>query len=172
MLKIKAAVGAAVAVIAIGGLVTIAPPASAVLCGYPPVECPAGDTNPPVDQPIGNSPASRAQAGMTLPSQDTADQTPPSKPPAPPSKNAIGDAPKIPAARGDIVKVRTDVAPKVTYRVLVKRDSGPYNFVGTVIAKADGSVDLPAVQFDRKGTYTFALQDGTGTTIYVRVEVA
>ena len=39
-------------------------------------------------------------------------------------------------------------------------------------ADANGNVTLPAVQFDRLGTYTFALQDGTGSTSYVRVEVS
>ncbi|MHB1166226.1 MAG: hypothetical protein ACYC3K_13510 [Candidatus Nanopelagicales bacterium] len=147
-----------------------APPASAALCGYPPVEC-GTDTNPPTEQPIGETPRAQAQAGMTLPSQGTADDTPPTPPPAPPSVNAIGEAPKIPATRGDVVKVRTDVEPGVTYRVKVKRNAGPYNFVGTVTGGPGGKVNLPAVQFDRKGLYTLALEDGDGSTFYVKVNI-
>ncbi len=170
MSKIKATVGAAIATVAVAGMVTIAPPASAALCGYPPVECAVGSTNPPEEQPIGATPAARAQAGMTLPDESTAKDTPPTKTPEP-AVNAIGESPKVPASRGDVVKLKPVVKPAITYRVLVKRNSGPYNFIGTVTADANGNVTLPAVQFDRNGTYTFALQDGAGNTNYVRVEV-
>ncbi len=156
---------------ATGLVMAIAPSASAELCGYPPVECQTGSTNPPQEQPIGATPLARAQAGMTLPSQSVAEELPPTRPADPPAQNAIGESPKVPAARGDVVKLRTDADSGVTYRVLVKRNDGPYNFIGTVIGGANGNVTLPAVQFDRRGLYTFALQDGKGTTLYVKVNV-
>ena len=171
MSKIRMAIGAAVAGVALVGTVLVAPPASALLCGYPPVECPAGETNPPEEQRIGATPAAAAQAGMTLPSQETADQTPPTRPQDPPSVNAIGQAPRVPATRGDTVRLRSDAEAGVTYRVLVKRNDGPYNFIGVITANAGGGVTLPAVQFDRRGTYTFALQGSDGTTLYMRVNV-
>ncbi|MDI1289986.1 MAG: hypothetical protein PSX37_08585, partial [bacterium] len=108
--------GTAVAAIAVTGLVLSAPSASAALCGYPPVECAAGDTNPPTDTPIGETPREQAQAGMTLPDQQTADATPPTKPADPPAKDAIGEAPKVTASKGDVVKLRADATPAVTYR--------------------------------------------------------
>ncbi len=169
MSRIKATIGAAVAVIAVGGLVTIAPPASAALCGYPPVECATGATNPPDEQPIGATPAARAQAGMTLPSEETAKETPTTRVADPATK--IGESPKVSATRGDVVKVRAVVDEGITYRVLVKRNDGPYNFVGTVTSGPNGAVTLPAIQFDRRGTYTFALQDGAGGTSYIKVTV-
>ena len=172
MSKIKMAIGAAVAGVALVGTVMVAPPASALLCGYPPVECPAGSTNPPENQQIGATPAARAQAGMTLPSQDAAVETPPTRPPAPPSVDAIGTAPRVPAERGDTVRLRSQAEPSTQYRVLVKRNDGPYNFIGVITANAGGGVTLPAVQFDRRGVYTFALQGSDGTTLYMRVDVA
>ena len=69
------------------------------------------------------------------------------------------------------MKIRTAVEPNITYRVLVKRNAGPYNFIGTVTAGPGGNITLPTVQFDRNGTYTFALQAGDGDTAYVRVDV-
>ena len=129
------------------------------------------NTNPPEPQRIGATPAAAAQAGMTLPSQSDAKSTPPTAPPKPPSVNKIGEAPKIPATRGDAVKVKTTVAQSVTYRVSVKRNDGPYNFIGTVTSSANGAITLPTVQFDRRGTYTFAVTSGNGSTYYVRVAV-
>ena len=167
----KAAVAVA-AVATVAGTVLVAPAASAALCGYPPVECPAGSTNPPEAEQIGATPAARAQAGMTLPSEETTRETPRTAPPGPPSVTRIGEAPRIPAERGDTVRVRTSVEPATVYRVKVKRNDGPYNFIGTVTGRANGSVDLPAIQFDRRGVFTFALEDGAGSTFYVRVDVA
>jgi len=109
---------------------------------------------------------------MTLVSQEVAENTAPVAPKSPPSENKIGAAPKIAAERGDAVKVRTQVDSGVTYRVKVKRNDGPYNFVGTVTGSANGTVTLPTIQFDRRGTYTIALESGTGTTFYVKVEVS
>lgn len=172
MSRIRKSFAVMIATVAIGGgIVAIAPSASAALCGYPPVECPVTDTNPPEPQRIGATPAAAAQAGMTLPSQETARETPPTAPPAKPSVNKIGEAPRIPAERGDTVRVRTTVTPATTYRVKVKRNDGPYNFVGTVTANANGSITLPAIQYDRRGTYTIALEDGAGSTFYVKVDV-
>lgn len=165
-------VGPIAAGMLVSGVLVAAPSANAELCGYPPVECPVGTTNPPEEQRVGSTPAARAQAGMTLPAQETAAETPPTRPPAPPAQNAIGEAPRTEAQRGDVVRLRPEVAASTRYRVLVKRESGPYNFIGIVTASANGNVVLPAVQFDRRGTYTFALQDGTGTTLYVRVVVS
>lgn len=170
MSKIKATIGAAIATIAIGGMVIVAPPASAALCGYPPVECPAGTTNPPEPQPIGGTPREQAQSGMTLPDEATAKATPPTRAPEPATK--IGDSPKIAADKGEVVKVRAVLDDNVTYRVLVKRNDGVYNFVGTVTSGPSGGVTLPAIQFDRAGTYTIALQDGTGGTSYIKVTVS
>lgn len=153
------------------GVLVAAPSANAILCGYPPVECPAGDTNPPEEQRVGATPAARAQAGMALPSQEEAAAVPPTAPPAPPSVNAIGEAPRIEANRGDVVRLRTQAEAGLTYRVLVKRNAGPYNFIAVIQANADGRVVLPAVRFDRIGTYTFALQGSDGETLYVRVDV-
>ena len=172
MSKIKMAIGAAVACVALVGTVFVAPPASALLCGYPPVECPAGDTNPPEAERIGATPAAAAQAGMTLPSQETAAETPPTRPPARPSVDAIGAAPRVQAERGDTVRLRSlGAEASATYRVLVKRNDGPYNFIGVITANASGGVTLPAVQFDRRGLFTFALQGSDGTTLYMRVNV-
>lgn len=167
----KTLAGLAAGAMLVTGMVLSAPSASALLCGYPPVECPVGDTNPPEEQPIGATPAARAQAGMTLPSQEVAAETPPTRPPAPPAQNAIGESPRVQANRGDVVRLRPEVEASTTYRVLVKRNSGPYNFIGVVTSSANGNIVLPAVQFDRAGTYTFALQDGAGNTLYVRVVV-
>lgn len=169
MSKIKATVGAAIATIAIAGMVVVAPPASAALCGYPPVECATGSTNPPEDQPIGDTPRAQAQAGMTLPSEETAKDTPPTR--VPEAANAIGASKKLVADKGDVVKLRPKLEASTTYRVLVKRNDGPYNFIGTVSSNPGGNVTLPAVQFDRAGTYTFALQDGEGGTSYIKVVV-
>ena len=170
MSKMKATIGAAVASFAIAGLVIVAPPASAALCGYPPVECPAGSTNPPTEQPIGDTPRAQAQAGMTLPSEETAKDTPPTR--VPETANAIGASKKLAVDKGEVVKLRPKVEASTTYRVLVKRNDGPYNFIGTVTSNPGGNVTLPAVQFDRAGTYTFALQDGQGGTEYIKVEVS
>jgi len=109
---------------------------------------------------------------MTLVSQSTTNQTPPTVPPAPPSVNARDGAPRVSAYRGDVVRLRTAAYPRVEYRVKVMRHSGPYHFIGTVTAGANGSVTLPAIQMDRSGNYTLALEDGGGTTYYISVVVA
>jgi len=70
-----------------------------------------------------------------------------------------------------VVKVRATLEGGITYRVLVKRNDGVYNFIGTVTSGPNGAVTLPAIQFDRNGTYTIALQDGTGGTNYIKVTV-
>lgn len=171
MSRMKWIAGLGAGVMLASGMVLTASPASALLCGYPPVECPVGDTNPPEPERIGATPAAAAQAGMTLPSQETAAVTPPTRPPAPPSQNAIGEAPRVEAQRGDVVRLRPQVEASTQYRVLVKRNDGPYNFIGVVTSTAGRNVVLPAVQFDRRGTYTFALQGSDGTTLYVRVVV-
>jgi hypothetical protein len=107
---------------------------------------------------------------MTLVSQSTASETPVTRTPAPPSER-LADAPRIPADRGDTVRVRTQADPGVTYQVRVKRNDGPYNFISRVTGAANGNITLPAIQFDRRGLYTYALTDNAGNTLYVRVNV-
>lgn len=165
MLK-KSLTLAAASTVLLAGVIVSAPAANAALCGYPPVECQTGETNPPSPQRV------TPNGSIVLTSQSVADATRTTTPPAPAARNAIGSAPKVGASRGEGVRLSLDLTPGETYRVQVKKGSGPYIFVGTTTAASDGDTVLPTFRFNAKDTYTIALEAANGTVYYVRVVVS
>lgn len=167
-----------VAVVGMSGLtaptVSAGPVPAGLRCGYATAievgsQCPNGDTNPPTAVAVGATPEAQRESGVVIVSQDDAETTR-RTPAGEAAQDKIGSAPKSVANLGATVKPRTQADRNTSYVVLIKRNNGPYNNIGTVESNSQGFVTLPAVKLTRGGTYTFALRDAAGKTWYVRTE--
>ena len=154
----------AVGAVLVTGAVVAAPAANAALCGYPPVECNAGVTNPTIPQRIPDAP------GLSLAAQATVANTPATS--VGEGATSIGKAEVVKVDVPDRLKLGMLVDASATYNVKVKRGNGPYTFIGSVTSRKTGFVLLPTVTLQGEGVYTFALQGSDGGTFYVKVNAS
>lgn len=165
MKKFGALVSAGAVSLAMAGAVLIAPSASAAtLCGYPPVPCADGATNPGIPQTVGG-----AGSGAIIVSETVASKTPVDQFKEP--GTSIGEAPKQEVAAGKTVKIGMTVQAntKVTLKVKI---NGVYQELGSSTSNSNGNVVVPALRFTKPGTYTVvAVDPKTGATSYVKIVV-
>lgn len=143
--------------LAAGAMVIAAPGASALLCGYPPKSCPAGQTNPSKDTKLGAGIVLLSQTRATRPDADRARLRQTGTP--------IADTSWPVRLSADLPRADT------SYIVSVVLPSGAKATIGVVKSDRRGRATLPSMLFSRPGIVTFELRSSSGQVVSLPLNV-
>ena len=161
-MKRSIAIGLAAAALVTGSALAFAAPASAELCGYPPRQCPPGQSNPSV-------PTTLAPGIMLVSQADVLRATVL----AGRSSRTLASATPLSAVTSLPMRARiTGLPRRASVQVFVTMDGKPAP-IGTVRTDARGRALLPAVRFSRPGARSLQLVvPGSSSPLFVSVQVS